>query len=55
MLSPVHLSSLPLSGCLDWSLVSSFSAAPFGRKWLSEASLDATVFNQAALLSAIAV
>lgn len=42
MSQPVHLSSLPLTGCLDVSLVSSFSATPSGRKWTSEASRNAS-------------
>lgn len=37
---PVHLSSLPLTGCLDVSFMSSFSATPFGRKWTSQGSRE---------------
>lgn len=40
---PVHLSSLPLTGCLDVSFVSSFSLTHHGRKWTSEASRDTSV------------
>lgn len=43
MSPPVHLSSQPLTGCLDVSFMSSFSATPFGRKWTPEASHDPSV------------
>lgn len=44
MSSHVHLSCLPLSGCLDVSFVSSSSAAPFGRKWTSDLSIKRSLF-----------
>lgn len=44
MSSAVHLSRLPLSGCLDVSSESSSSAAPFGRKWTPDLSLKHGLF-----------